>query len=195
MVKGLEDILAQDNFSIRKGRFMGYYPIDKKGHYLTEFRGEKVSGALDFIDKILEFKSIASVTNFIKRIEACCKKIQPILAFELVDIKELAAFHSEMDALRPKYLSLNSSNQVYSKKRQEIRATIVGDTVFSAAEYPHKQINDEFLAQHPEYPAFELEFKVVSKAYFELSKMIENMEKVLRSITNHNNKIIKHFGR
>lgn len=196
MVKGLEDILVQDNFSIRKGRFMGYYPIDKKGHYLTEFRGEKISGALDFIDKILEFRSIASVTNFIQRIEACCKRIQPILVSELVDMNsELAKLHGEMDVLRPKYLSLNSSNQVYAKKRQEIRAAIVGDTVFRAADYPHKQINDEFLAQHPEYPAFEIEFKEVSKAYFDLSKMIENMEKVLRSITSHNNKISRHFGK
>jgi hypothetical protein len=155
MVKGLEDILARDDFSIRKGRFMDYFPTDKKGHYLTEFRGEKVSGALDFIDKILEFNSIASVINFVKRIERCCQKIQPILNHELIDIKsELTKFYNEMDAIRPKYLLLSSSNQTYTKKRQQIRAAIVGDTIFSAQEYPHQQINDEFLAQNPEYPAF-----------------------------------------
>lgn len=195
MVTGLEEILVKDDFSIRKGRFMGKSPIDKKGHYLTEFRGEKISGALDFIDKILEFKSIASVTAFIGRIEDCCRRIQPILSHELIDIKgELTQLNAEMDTLAPTYLLLANSYRAYAKHRQAIVTAIVGDTRLISIDYPYQQISEEFAAKFPEYPAFEIEYNAVAKAHARLSQMIENMSKVFQSITKHNNKIRSYFG-
>ena len=50
MTIGLENIFESEQFTFKK-RDKNEYVVDKKGHALIEFRGVKISGSLDFINK------------------------------------------------------------------------------------------------------------------------------------------------
>ena len=77
MVNGLEIFLTRDVVALKD------LQIKNEERVLIEFRGEKISGALNFIEKILGFSEIFAVGSLISRIEACNKSIQPILEKEL----------------------------------------------------------------------------------------------------------------
>ena len=92
------------------------------GHVLVDFRGEKISGALDFIEIIIEFDKVASIQSFIKRIEKINKKMVPILEAEPELIKKtLIGLNKEKDALQPNYDKVNNEYRNYMKKRGELK--------------------------------------------------------------------------
>ncbi|MFV8361518.1 hypothetical protein [Flavobacterium sp. LS1P3] len=199
MLIGLEGIFSKDHFSF-KDREKQQYSIDKKGHLLTEFRGEKISGALDFISKILEFETIAEIKSFIQRIETCNRKIQPILIEELKIIKvKLSNFNSEMTVLKPKYLAIVDKNLFYIKEKTELQRQMTASKQFNPLQYNSLQIdmtkvNLEFTAKFPEFEEFQKEFKSVSDNYRILTEQIQNLTKLFDNITTYNNKISNHFG-
>jgi hypothetical protein len=199
MVIGLEEIFNKDHFSF-KDREKKQYSVDKKGHLLTEFQGEKISGALDFISKILEFEKIAEIKSFIQRIEICNRKIKPILIEELKIIKvKLSNFNSEMTVLKPKYLVIVEKNQFYIKEKTELQRQMTASKQFNPLQYNSLQIDMtkvhlEFNAKFPEFEEFQKEFKSVSDNYRILTQQIQNLTKLFDNITTYNNKISNHFG-
>jgi len=194
MLTGLEEIFNKDHFSF-KDREKRQYSVDKKGHVLTEFQGEKISGALDFISKILELDRIAEIKSFIQRIEICNRKIQPILIEELKIIKvKLTNFNSEMTILKPKYLAVIDKNQFYLKEKNAIQSQTIASKQIDPLQIDIVKINRAFAEKFPEFEEFQKEFKSVSDNYRILTEQIQNLTKLFDNITTYNNKISSYFG-
>ena len=71
---------------------------------LVEFRGEKMSGALDLITTIIEFEYVTFMKSFINRIGACDNIIQPILIEESKVLKvKISNLNDDKNALQPTY--------------------------------------------------------------------------------------------
>lgn len=194
MVKGLEEIFNKDHFSF-KNRDKTEYTKDKKGHVLVEFRGEKISGALDFISKILEYESIASIQSFIKRIEVCNKTIQPILVDESKIIKtKIANLKAEISELKPKYEKVIAENILYGTKKIELQKVMINNGQLDIRQIDTVKLDAEFNIKYPEYKEFEKEYKSVTESYRMMNEQLQNLIKVYDNIISYTDKIIKHFG-
>lgn len=193
MVVGLENIYSVSDFTF-KGENDIHYQIDKTGHQLMEFRGEKISGAIDFIAKILEFDGIAEIKSFINRIEECNKKIQPLLIQELKSIKfKLDSLNSEMTILKPRYLIFVERNQNYIRLKEELRLKLIASGELFIQNFDFVKFNKIFLEKFPEFEKFENDFIEISKQYKVLSEKIQNFIKLFENITTYNAKISAHF--
>lgn len=195
MVVGLEKFFSFSEFTF-KGEYDTHYKVDKAGHQLMEFRGEKISGALDFISKILEFDTIAEIKSFIVRIEVCNKKIQPLIVEELKAIKiKLKLLNSEMAILKPKYLILIEKNQNYMRHKNEIRRQLIVSKELDGNNIDFEKLNKTFLDKFPEFSAFENEYNNVSIQYKVLTEQIQNLTNLFKTITTYNMKISNYFGK
>lgn len=101
-VVGLNRILTADYVSIKEHKFLNlekeYVDFDYEQHSLNEFKGKKISGALEFIPKMEEFKTVTKVAGFIKDIEKANQTILPILKDEYITINEkLNELYLELD--------------------------------------------------------------------------------------------------
>lgn len=193
MVTGLEHIYLASEFTF-KGEQNSHYKIDKAGHQLMEFRGEKISGALNFISKILEFDKIAEIKSFIARIEDVNRKIQPLLVEELKNIKiKLTDLNAEMVILKPQYLKLVAESKNYVKQKNELKKQMIILKELDLKLFDNEKLNKAFLDKYPEFKDFENEFTNVSKKYNILKEQIQNFNNLFENITAYNIKISKHF--
>ena len=186
MVAGLEAVLSKDSFEFK--RWNGKpYRVDKKERTLLEYRGEKLSGALDFIAKILVLSSVFDVTNIVARIEACNKSIQPILEREIPIIEnELSALVAKISVLKPKFLLLQKEDKSYDSKREKMLAKMeANNKAVSSEEFELK-----FKEKYPLYESFLEEFQSVSREYSTASQLFENTKKIHGSISGYNKKIV-----
>ncbi len=195
MVAGLENLFSATKYTF-KGEYNTHYEVNKEGHQLMEFRGEKISGSLDFITKILEFERITEIKSFIVRIEQCNKKIQPLLIEELKIIEvKLKQLNQELSVLKPIYLVQQEKNQFYIRQKNEIRKQLLADKEVDLNNFDFEKLNREFLNKFPEFKEFEKEFQTTSENYTVLIEKIQNLNILFENITTYNTKIATHFGR
>jgi len=193
MVVGLEEIFHKEHFSF-KDRHKNNYTKDKKGHVLVEFRGEKISGALDFIAKILEFEKIASIKSFIVRIEQSNRKIQPILDEESKIIKvKLNNLNLDKEQLKPEYERVVEDQKFYSKKRDELKEQLIKNGTLDPKQVDQIKLNNAFNDKYTDYKEFEKEYMDITDKYRVLIEQIQNLTKILENIASHNNKIHDYF--
>lgn len=186
MVGGLEELFIKESFTFQD-REKPKYSVDKKGHVLVEFRGEKISGAIDFISKILEFEGIAAIKMFILRIEDCNRRIQPILVEEAkilkIGIENLA---KEKKEFQPKYDKVLKALIEYNAKRRKLEAEMISKGEPNTNGIDRQKIEDEFTSRFPDYAVFKVEYYLVTEAYRILTEHIKNNTKVRDNIISYN---------
>lgn len=194
MVGGLEDLFNKENFTF-KNRDRKEYNVDKKGHVLMEFRGEKISGALDFISKILEFEGIAEINNFIIRIENCNRIIQPMLIEEAKIIKiKIKNLTKKKKKLHPKYIKVVKKMNNYNTLRNELQSEMIINNELNIHSIDNQKLEYEFNRRFPAYQDFKEEYNCINKNYRILAEQIQNNTKIINNITSYNKKILKYFG-
>lgn len=192
MTQGLEEILNKETF-LFKNKDHNFYKVDKTGRVLIDYRGEKITGALNFIDKILQFQNIASINIFIKRIEECNKKIEPILIKELTEIKiELKDFNCQMEIIEPIYFEQKKQDDFFQIQKNELKEQMMPNGP-DLVGYSEEDVDKEFIIQFPEYSEFEKEFAKLRLKYTILKQQIENNQKVLANISSYIKNISVYF--
>lgn len=93
LVIGLENILIDKKFQFMDQRRI-YTRLNVSGSELVCFKGEKISGAIDFISKIDNFCKYLNMQQFIVRIEECNRRLLPILIRELDSLKKIISEYS-----------------------------------------------------------------------------------------------------
>jgi len=194
MVSGLENFLNNEEFQFY-GENNKYYNVDKKGHYLIEFRAEKISGALDFISKIIEYKSIASIYQFIERIESMNKEIQPVIKKEIIAINEsIKNLKIEIEPVNLELEKYNKQNTEFITKINDIRISVSSSDNkglnFSDRELLVKQI---FSEKNPDYLDFEKEYNIIKENHRRLIEQLNNFTIVKNNIINYEEKIKDYF--
>jgi len=194
MVNGLEEIFNKEQFLFKK-RGKNRYTVDKKGHVLVEFRGEKISGALDFISKILEFEKITSIKSFINRIEACNKRIQPILVSESKILKiKISNFTEKQNSLKPKYDKLIEDYYDYNTKKIDLKKLLICSGQLDVNRLNTVKLDNEFNSKYPDYKKFYEEYKKVTDSFRIITEHIQNLSHVYENIITYNEKITRYFG-
>lgn len=97
-----------------------YVDLKIKGHNLNEFKGEKISGSLQFIALLSKFQAVTEVGKFIEQIEQLNKDILPILKDEIKLIEnELTVLEKELKELSPTYDKYKEENEEYNKIKSD----------------------------------------------------------------------------
>ncbi|MEY5047534.1 MAG: hypothetical protein RLZZ175_893 [Bacteroidota bacterium] len=196
MVNGLENILNNEEFLFKKINTFEKIKVNKEGILLIDFRGEKISGALDFINKILEYENISTISAFINRIEICNKKIQPTLLIESENIKKtLLNLSLEIESLNNTYTLLYKENEAFNHKRKLIKNEI------QLIENKQVEINEidlidkTFNERYPEYLEFIQHFtQIVEKLKYSRDKYQLNLT-LYNNFISYLNKIDIYFNK
>jgi len=194
MAQGLEDFFIKDTFSF-KGKQDKMFEVSMTGHVLIDFRGEKISGALDFIDKIIEFDKVASIQSFIKRIEKINKKMEPILEVEPELIKEtLLGLNKEKDTLQPDFDKVRNEYLNYNKKIKELQSQMRMKGEFDPSSYKsQEEYFTTFRKKYPEYENCNKKYILIRKDYTILEDKIHKHNKILENIISYKEKIHNYF--
>lgn len=160
MVQGLEHIISssypyysENNSGSRSNKKF------KNRRSLMQYRGNKVSGALDFIKSLTKFKSIAKVEKLIERIEIANKKVRPMLVKELGLVTlELEIKKQKQSAVEKKYLAIKNKYEYLHKLKRK------------------KKNNAKFRKEHPEFRITKSSYKNICRKNIKVNKLIGELE-------------------
>lgn len=189
MVDGLEYALCNSRFKVMNSWHQPHF-VDKEGHVLMEYRGEKISGALDFIQKILEFQHITAVQGFIETIKACNRKLQPMLSRELLLLEtKVAKATAERDVYEPVYDQSAEENRAYDQAREELKKEMIKDGKMSWNSINYELWNAEFTSRFTEYEAFCETFKHIREKWRQYNQHLSNLKNFQKNIGMYHQKI------
>jgi hypothetical protein len=173
-----------------------YVDLKIKGHNLVEFKGEKISGALKFIDLMSKFQTVTEVENFINQIEKLNREILPILTNEVNDIdKELLILQNELLELQPIYDKYKKENENYLELKSKLGDEICANKEFTNVFELNKEINNQFKIKYPEYDAFKIKYDEVVQKYNKIKSDIADLERIKKNILNYFTEIENYFNK
>jgi hypothetical protein len=199
MVDGLEEILKLNKICFKIFGTNDEYELEfDEPHLLIQFRGEKISGALDFIEKIKEYNKVTSSHSVIDKIEKLNKIIQPQLMEEIEIIsKKLLKLNDDLEELRPKYEKFIVEKYFYDKEEEKIRTELKNNGSLDV-DNPYSDENKEKLRKvlnnkYPDYKAFESEWEHINKTHDDLTTQIIILNRNSINITSYIQRIKRYF--
>ena len=208
MVKGLERMLNENkDYQVLNSYFHKSSPIYLMGRKLIRFKGEKISGALMFLDKLKELNSIYSgIELYIERIMKCNMDIYPKL---ILEVKQM---NNELDDLNKKLSDILPIWEKYDNKEKEY--DIIRDKIYESVktdpQYPdnyivswnggkilyvwQKETEKRLIEQNPEYVAFNKEYIVVKEKYNNLKDEIYYLSSLIKEFKGYQKAISIHFA-
>lgn len=123
MVSGLENLLNRNqNYEVLNSFFFPDYKTNLMGIELINFKGERISGALSFLDKIKELIIFSdAIPSLIERIFKCNLAIYHDLLMEIkkldLKIKELK---NQIDDIEPNWNRLKTELDEFNEKKSVI---------------------------------------------------------------------------
>ncbi len=200
MVNGLIDIINNDHYIFKDVKSdKKFYEKDLEGRVLITFRGEKITGALNFISKIIELGSIIDVCYFISKIEVCNKLIQPVLANELINIDtEVQYKYSIIRPLKEEYTELATMRNYYFSQQdlmrdEYIKNNMINETLDLGYDFDFSKIENEFNSKFPEFKKFICEYKELGNNISILEQQICHLKDTYEVIRSYNSRIIYYF--
>jgi hypothetical protein len=194
MVLGLENFLDGDNFKFINFKNISI-DVPMEGHDLIEFRGQKISGALFFIQKIIQFKMIIEINEFINRIEICNERVKPMLIKEILLInKELFEFNNNLKVLKPLYEAMDKRFNDFENSKRTLRNDLINENQSSIYLFSVEELDKKFIELNPEYPEFLLKYNDIKSQYLELTNKIILLDFNLANIESYNKTIEEYFN-
>ena len=87
LVNGLQDILSGTEFKVFEFERI-YTDFEPLGYELIKYRSEKISGALDLVEYIKRYESIADIGHFIREIEKLAQRAAFMIEEELDQLQQ-----------------------------------------------------------------------------------------------------------
>lgn len=201
MVSGLETIQSANSYRTQES-FFNPSSIVITGDDLICFKGEKISGALGFLDQLKTLTPITDkVSSYIQRIMNCNFSVVAELKTAISDKKMiLETILKSIENEQPKWDELWSKNEAYDKMRSELYDAIKEEDAFK--EKTWSEIRGErdarFIKEHPEYVAFKEEYDAEYKVYYDLctkrnkaQAFIEEIQKYLDTIESYKDYLVE----
>ena len=197
MVEGLESLLNEEEKTVV---IDSYFHQDTRiaitGHDLIRYKGEKLSGALDFLDKLKVLISIYSDINFyIKRIMKCNMSIYPQLVQEIAwNKEEEKKYQDQLEEILVEWRPMAYKNNQYQAKRALIENEVAAEPGFVNEIYKIKrEADNRFNAQYPEYADFYRLFMDVDDRKRKVERIIRMIQAAIKELTNYVQKIKQHL--
>ncbi len=194
MIKGLEKILSDDSFHLKKYNLLnherGYIDLKLKGHNLIEYRGEKISGALQFVTPIKQFANIFEIEGFVERIEKCNFIVKPMLEAEkFIIINELNQLDINKNILEPVFKELKIESEKYEQKRIALKQLLTIEAKFLSI----SEFEKIFLEENPNYNKFKEDLNKMTIEFNTIIAEISRLEKILENLNKYQSAIEEYF--
>lgn len=195
MVSGLETIQSANSYRTQES-FFNPSSIVITGDDLICFKGEKISGALGFLDQL---KTLAPITDkvdsYIQRIMNCNFSVVAELETAISGKKKyLETVLKSIEKEQPKWDELCSKNEEYDKMRSKLYDDIKQEDAFKEKSW--SVVIDErdarFIKEHPEYVAFKEEYEAEQNVYYNLCAKRDNAQSFIDEIQKYLDKIEAH---
>jgi hypothetical protein len=129
LVNGLEDFYKKTEFEFNDENQVNVekdeinkYRVDIHGYELIDFRTEKIIGALDFFDKIIEYNTIIPTQEYTQRIFSLCKRFIPNVYTALDNQKtELNKAEKDLSNFMIEYNKIMERNKFYNQEKQRLK--------------------------------------------------------------------------
>jgi len=167
-----------------------------------DYKGERLSGSLNFIKSIQEYESIISVNNFINDLEQLCEDELPTLLQELEEIHEdLKKAKKSLTIEEPKYKKIQDKYGEISKKFlplkklhqrisiYKIKSPDTGENLQKLFEIKYHDYGEI----KTEYEKIKTEYEKIEKKYREILKLINSLRWYDRSFNKYIDKIDNHL--
>ena len=195
MVSGLEAIHRSSNYRVQES-FFNPYSIVITGDDLVRFKGEKISGALDFLDQLQTLMPITDkVGSYIRRIMNCnfsvTNELKSAISYKK---KTLEAILKSIEKEQPKWDQLSSKNDEYKKIREELFKVVAEEDEFHGKIWNtiDSERNKRFAKEHPEYAAFKEEHDAEKNVYYDLWTKRDKAQSFIDEVQSYLDKIEKH---
>lgn len=195
MVSGLEAIHRSSNYRVQES-FFNPYSIVITGDDLVRFKGEKISGALDFLDQLQTLVPITDkVGSYIQRIMNCnfsvVNELKSAISYKK---KTLETILKNIEKEQPKWDKLSSKNDEYEKKRDKMYNVIAEEDEFSGKAWSmiRTERDNRFAKEHPEYAAFKEEYDAEKNVYYDLCTKRDKAQSFIDEVQSYLDKIEKH---
>ena len=195
MVSGLEKIQSATSYRAQES-FFNPNTIIITGDDMVRFKGEKISGALRFLDQLQTLVPITDKVGFyIQRIMNCNFTVVAELEKAILSKKKyLETILARIEKEQPKWDELSSKNSKYNKMRDEMHDAIAKENEFKGKSW--STIRDErdkrFAKEHPEYAAFKAEYDAEHKVYYDLCAKRDQAQSFIEEIQSYLDRIEKH---
>lgn len=146
MVKGLE-LLLEDKYNNAVNYDISRYNENER----WMLKGEKISGALEFIQKIIEFLEIFDLQQFIDRIVRCSIIVRPLLIVQTQKLMiKMGELEEQLKILKHKKINYDKKADLIFKEKMEIRKKLIKEFSMCSEE----QIEKRLLIVFPDYISF-----------------------------------------
>ncbi len=196
MVSGLETILKTTGYKVLENYFYPGNGVVITGDELTLFKGEKISGALDFLDQLQKLVAITNnVNSYIRRIMQCNLSVsvdlEKAIAAKKTKLEELL---SQIEKEKPIWETMNEKNDEYDRMREEMYNLIKEEESYQNESYSviSNERNTRFAKEHPEYDAFKKEYDAEYDKYHSLCSSRDEAEKFVELLLSYLDKIESH---
>jgi len=194
MIKGLERIVNNTKIYLIDEN-QKRYNFDIKGHYLMEFKGERISGSLEFINRILEYKSILPINDFIERIESFNETLKPILKNEIeLILSELKELNTEFIEIERELDSVKDEFKEYKKEIRKIKREISKSDKIKLYLVDEEQVIKKIKKTNPEYEKFIKTYEKVEHKHKILNEKIKNLNRIRKNIKDYHENIENYFS-
>ncbi len=195
MVSGLEAIHRSSNYIVQDS-FFNPSSIVITGDDLVRFKGEKISGALDFLNQLQTLVPITNkVDSYIRRIMNCNYSVTNELKSAISHKEKILEFIlKSIEKEQPKWDELSSENNKYKKIREGLYKVIKEDTEFHGKSWNtiDTECNNRFAKEYTEYAAFKEKYDAEQKVYYNLCDKRDKALSFIEEIQSYLDKIEKH---
>ena len=195
MVSGLEKIQSASDYRTQES-FFNPSTIIITGDDMVRFKGEKISGALGFLDQLQTLEPITDkVGSYIQRIMNCNYSVVAELEDAISGKKKyLETILANIEKEQPKWDKLSSENDEYNKMRNEMFDTIAEEEEFKEKSWStiSEERDKRFAKEHPEYAAFKVEYDAEYKVYYDLCAKRDKAQSFIEEIQAYLDKIETH---
>lgn len=199
MVSGLEDLLnleSNSTYKILDSFFIKNQSIQIRGYELVDFKGEKISGALTFLDKISEIESVSTRSQeFIQRIMNCNLKIYPQLNKNILTLDEVInSINLQIEEILPEWNRQNEENG----KFHIIKENILNEEQEKHPELTYTELDQlaekVITSKFPEYEEKIRGFSAINYIYLDLNKKLNKHRTYKHSFESYVKTIEDHFN-
>ena len=195
MVSGLESIYKANRYCVQESYFNNS-SILIEGDNLIRFKGEKISGAIDFLDQLQTLKPITNkVGSYIQRIINCNLSVLPELE-NAINIKKnyLREIQESITVEQPIWDEFCTKNEEYEKLREEIYNTIKEDVEFKEKTWGDiiDERDERFEKAYPEYASFKNKYDAARNRFFNLCDKRDKAQAFIDEVQSYLNKIEEH---
>ena len=168
--------------------------IEEKGYNLNDFKGERISEALELISIIKELSANTELNRFFYKIKQLCKKSLLILSEEVERIdNRIEELNDRLVNLQPECDRLTELNNKYKATKNEIY-DVLEEEEYHIDYKKHGPIKDYCSNYYPLFSSFVHEYNTFFSEYEKIEKELKAKKRLKIMVLAYIDKIEDNIG-